>query len=165
MKKTLVIITLAIYIASIAVVNLFGLEVTQFDGTTYVSAIQCDTVTFVGDNLAELAPKQYIGADNNIPLFIFDFIPALPDSPYTAEEESLLTNQNVIQINYEVLPHLAESAEIKFEHDEASGVAVFHELSSSFIFLVPNKVHTITIRATDGSNVSTQVAVMGRLQK
>ena len=165
MKKTLVIIILVIYIASIAVVNLFGLEVSQFDGTTYVSAIQCDTVTFVGDNLTELTPKQYIGTNSDIPLFIFDFIPADPDSPYTTEEESILNNKNVIQINYEVLPHLAEDAEIKFEHDEGSGVAIFHELSTSFIFLVPNKVYTITIRATDGSNVSTQVAIMGRLKK
>ena len=40
MKKTIVIITLLIYIASIAVVNFFGLEVKVFDGITYVESIQ-----------------------------------------------------------------------------------------------------------------------------
>ena len=162
MKKTIVVIILAVYIASIAVVNFFGLEVTIFDGITYVSSIQCDTVTFHGDNSKVLQASQYIGKDGNTPLFIFDFIPS-DGEPYTPDVESITSNPNIVQINYEILPHLADEAGIKFEYDEGSGVATFHELSSSFVFLQPNKILTVTIKATDGSNVSSQICIMGKL--
>jgi len=163
MKKTIVIIILAVYIASIAVVNFFGLEVKMFDGITYVENIQCESVLFHGDNSKELFPSKYTGKNGNIPVFVFDFIPADEDNPYTTDTDNLSDNPNIIQINYEVFPHLADEAGIKFEYDEGAGTAVFHELSSSFIFLKPNKMLTITIRATDGSNVSSQVCIMGRI--
>ena len=163
MKKAIVVIILAVYIASIAVVNFMGLKVEIFDGITYVTSIQCDTVTFHGDNSKELQPSQYTGKDGNVPLFIFDFIEAPEGSPYTTEADSLIANPNIIQINYEVMPHLADEAGIKFEYDEDAGVAVFHELSGSFVFLKPDSTLTITIKATDGSNVSTKVSIKGRL--
>ncbi len=163
MKKTIVIIILAVYIASIAVVNFFGLEIKMFDSITYVTSIQCDTVLFHGDNSKELTPSQYVGKDGNTPLFIFDFIPADLENPYTTDIESVTKNPNIIQLNYEVMPHLADESGVKFEYDEAAGVAVFHDLSTSFVFIQPNKLFTITVRATDGSNVSTQICIMGRL--
>lgn len=163
MKKTIVIIILAVYVAAIAVVNFFGLEIKMFDSITYVTGIQCDTVTFHGDNSKVLTPVQYTGKDGNTPQFVFDFIPAEPDAPYTKDIDSLESNPNIIQINYEVMPHLADEAGVKFEYDENAGVAVYHELSGSMIFLKPNVSITITIRATDGSNVSTRIIIKGRL--
>ena len=85
MKKTIVIIILAVYVASIAVVNFFGLEVRQFDSITYVTSIQCDSVIFHGDNSRELEPTQFAGKDGNTPVFVFDFIPAEEGEPYTLE--------------------------------------------------------------------------------
>lgn len=164
MKKTIVIITLLIYIASIAVVNFFGLEVKVFDGITYVESIQCNTITLRNENSVTLEPKQNLGGK---PLFIFDFVPAAEGEGYTADEESILANPNAVQINYEVLPHLADETGVKFEYDieAVDGAVVFHELSHTFVFLKPNKVITITIKATDGSNKSTQIAIMGRIPK
>ena len=162
MKKTIIIIILAVYIASIAVVNFFGLEIKIFEGTTYVSSIQCDTITFHGDNSKTITASQYIGKNNDIPLFIFDFIPADPDNPYTSDEDSINSNPNIIQIDYEILPHLADEAGIKFEYDEGAGVVAFHELSETFVFLKP-QMFTLTIKATDGSNVSCQVCILGRV--
>ena len=163
MKKTIVVIILAVYIASIAIVNFFGLEVGMFDGITYVESIQCDTVLFYGDNSKELSPTSYTGKNGNIPVFVFDFIPQDEEAPYTSDAASLQDNPNIIRINYEIFPHLADEAEVKFEYDEGAGTATYHELSSSFIFLKPNKMFTVTIRATDGSNVSAQVCIIGRL--
>ena len=160
MKKTIVIVILAVFIASIAIVNFFGLEVRRFESITYVTTIQCDTVIFHGDNSKELTPVQYTGKDGNTPQFIFDFIQADPESPYTLD--NLDTNPNIVQINYEVMPHLADETSVKFEYDENAGVAIYHELSGSFIFLKPNVPLTITIRATDGSNVSTKIIIKGR---
>lgn len=162
MKKTIVILILAVYIASIAIVNFFGLEIKIFDGTTYVSSIQCDTVTFLGKNGEKLYPASYTGTNSDIPLFVFDFIPAADGESYTGEDESLVKNPNVVQLNYEVLPHLATDTGVKYEYDSSAGVAVFHELSHSFVFLKPGKIVTITIRATDGSNVQTKVSIMAR---
>lgn len=159
MKKTIVIIILAVYIASIAIVNFFGLEVKQFDGITYVSRIQCDTAMFHGENSREIQADYSSG----VPTFIFNFIPPPPGESYTADPESVLENPNIIQLNYEVFPHLADEASIRFEYDEGSGVAVFHDLSSTFVILQPNKICTVTVRATDGSNVSTQVRIIGLL--
>ncbi len=165
MKKTIIVIILAVYVASIAVVNFFGLEIKVFDGVTYVESIQCDTVTVQNENAVELTPNSYIGENRDIPLFIFEFIPPEEGEEYTTDDESIVTNPNAIQINYEVLPHLADDAEVKFEFDEAAmeGFAVYHEMSRSFIFLKPDMTFTITIKATDGSNVSTSVSIMGML--
>lgn len=161
MKKTIVIVILAVFIASIAVVNFFGLEVKMFDSITYVTGIQCDTVTVHRIPSLELRPTTYIG---NTPLFQFDFIPAPDGEEYTADDESVSFNPNAIELNYVVFPHLADSTEIKFEYDEQSmsGVAVFLEDKNTLIFLKPDIIFTITIRATDGSNVSTTVAIRGK---
>ncbi len=163
MKKTIVIMILAVYIASIAVVNFFGLEIKQFESIEYVTGIQCETVIFHGDDSKVLTPAQYTGKDKNTPQFVFDFIPAPLDAPYTTDADNLSNNPNVIQINYEVMPHLADDASVRFEYDEEAGIAVYHELSGSFIFLKPNRSITVTIRATDGSNVSTSIIIKGRL--
>lgn len=164
MKKTIVIIILAVYIASIAIVNFFGLEVKVFDGITYVSGIQCDSATLQNENPKTLIPVDYVGPNGDIPLFVFDFIPAPDGKQYTAEDESIITNPNAVQLHYVVKPHLADEQGVKFEFDEAAmeGVAVFHETSKTFVFLKPDTIFTITIKATDGSNKSVQVSVMGR---
>ena len=164
MKKTIVIVLLVVYIASIAVVNFFGLEVKVFDGITYVQGIQCNSITVQNEDPVTVESKQNLGGK---PLFLFDFIPADEANPYTEEDESIINNPNAVQINYEVLPHLADSTNVKFEYDRETnaGVVVFHETSRTFVFLKPNRAITVTIRATDGSNVSTQIVLMGRVPK
>ncbi len=170
MKKTIIIIILVIYIASIAIVNFFGLETKLFDGITYVDSISCASVTLQNETPVELYPSSYIGT-NNTPLFIFDFIPS-QNGDYTMEPESILSNPNAVQINYEVFPHnadilLSDGKSVKFEYDSVamSGVAMFHEESNSLIFLKPLKMFTVTIRSADGSNKSTTISIMGRVPK
>lgn len=162
MKKTILILILVVYVASIAIVNFFGLEIKVFDGITYVESIECSTITVQNENPVTLEPRQQL---HGSPLFIFDFIPAPDDAPYTSDDESIISNPNAVQINYEVFPHLADETGVKFEYDAnaAEGVVVFHEMSRTFVFLKPNKILTITVRSTDGSNKSTQIQVMGRI--
>ena len=164
MKKTIVIVILVVYIASIVVVNFFGLKSEVFDGITYVKEIQCNSVTVQNETPVTIESKQMLGGK---PLFMFDFIPADQENPYTAEAESIINNPNAVQINYEVLPHLADETGVKFEYDKETneGAVVFHELSRTFVFLKPNRAITVTIRATDGSDVSTQIVLMGRIPK
>ena len=161
MKKTIVILILVIYVASIAIVNFFGLEIKQFDGVKYVDMITCDTITVQNED------RESIYADmtlSGVPLFIFDFVPANPDNPYTTEDESIVTNPNAITLDYEVFPHVADETGVRFLFDEEAmaGTVVFHETSRTFIFLKPNVICTITIESIDGSGVSTTIKVMGR---
>lgn len=162
MKKVIVIVILVVYIASIAVVNFLGLEIKVFDGITYVDEIRCDSITVQNQNSVTLEPKQSLSGK---PLFVFDFIPAPDDDPYTPDDESIVTNPNAVQINYEVFPHLADETGVRFEYDRDAmeGVVVFHEISHTFVFLQPNRAITVTIKAIDGSNKSTQIVIMGRI--
>ena len=167
MKKTIVVIILAVYIASIAIVNFFGLQVKVFDGKTYVTGIQCDTVILRNEKSQELYPITYLGADGEIPLFEFTFTPKADGTDYTDDPDSIVSNPNAIELNYVVFPHLADEPGVKFEYDEASmaGVAVFSENSRTLIFLKPGKIFTITIRSTDGSDISTTVAIRGKISQ
>ncbi len=164
MKKTIVIVILVVYIASIAVVNFFGLEIKVFDGITYVDEIYCESITIHNQEPVTLDPKQNLDGK---PLFMFDFISAPEDEPYTTDDESIVQNPNAVQINYEVFPHLADETGVIFEYDKDAmeGVVVFHEISRTFVFLQPNRAITVTIKAIDGSNKSTQVVIMGRIPK
>ena len=163
MKKTIVIIILAVYVASVAIVNFFGLETKVFDGITYVESIQCDSITALGHGGLSIAPSAYTGKNQDIPFFRFEFIESPDGGPYTTDGESILSNPNHVQINYEILPHLADDRSVAFEYDSEAGTAVFFESSKSFLFLKPNKILTVTIRAKDGSNASTQIAIMAVL--
>ena len=162
MKKTIVIVILVVYIASIAVVNFFGLEIKVFDGITYVENIICNTITVQNQNPVTLEHKQILGDKK---LFMFEFIPSEDGLGYTTDDESIIRNPNAVQINYEVFPHLADETGVQFEYDKEAmeGVVVFHELSRTFVFLQPNRMITITIKATDGSNASTTIAIMGTI--
>ncbi len=162
MKKTIVIVILAVYIASIAVVNFFGLEVKIFDGITYVNGIQCDSVIFRGNGTNDvLQPVHYKG---DTPQFVFNFIPPDPGTEYTADEESLRTNPNVIEINFSTFPYNADDTSVQYEYDEAAmnGIAVFREDLRILIFLKPNKTFNMTIRpmVTEGE-VKTSVSIIG----
>ena len=110
----------------------------------------------------EFQIMEYLMKNPNVALKRAEILHAVWGESYTGEDESLVKNPNVVQLNYEVLPHLATDTGVKYEYDSSAGVAVFHELSHSFVFLKPGKIVTITIRATDGSNVQTKVSIMAR---
>lgn len=165
MKKTIVIITLAVYIASIAIVNFFGLEIKMYDGEIYITSIQCDTVTLHNENPIELYPTTYLGANGDIPLFEFTFIPKVDGTDYTYDDESIATNPNAIELTPIVNPYNADKYAIEYVYDSEAmeGVAVFREDIATLVFLKPGTIFTITIKSTDGLNKSTTVAIRGKL--
>ncbi len=166
MKKTIVIFILVVYIASIAVVNFFGLEIKIFDGLTYVNSIQCDSVIFRGNGTNdELDP---VGYDGSTPQFIFEFIPPPEGTEYTDSEESLLSNPNAIEINFSTFPYDADDNTVRYDYDKTAmeGIAVFREDLRILIFLVPNKTFDMTIRplVTEG-DVKTSLSITGLSQQ
>ena len=163
MKKTIVIVILVVYIASIVVVNFFGLSIKQFDGVTYVEQIKCDSITL----LNEEQKVYYVykePQEGEIPEFRFDFIKAPEDTEYTTDPESLENNPNVVRLNYEVLPHLADQSKvtIEFDREGLSNIVYFDEITQTFVFLKKLKRIEVTIRATDGSNAYTTIKIMGK---
>lgn len=160
MKKIFIVLILIVFIASIVVVNFFGLEIKQFDGVKYVEYITCETITVQTEDPQTIYAST--SSKEGYPRFIFNFVPADPDNPYTTDDESVVTNPNAITLDYEVFPHLANDTSVKFIFDEEAmaGKVVFHETSRTFVFLKPNEIFNITIKAMDGSNVSTTIQIM-----
>ena len=155
MKKTIVIVILVVYIASIAVVNFFGLAIKEFDGVEYVQEIKCNSITVLNEN-----PKTYSVDkinDDGIPEYRFEFI----DGTYTNDPESIANNPNAVRIDYEVLPHTADGSKIDFIFEEKNYV-YFDESSRTFVFLRKNRSLTVTLVSTDGSNVKTTIVIKSR---
>ena len=163
MKKTIVIVILVVYIASIAVVNFFGLAIKQFDGIDYVQEIKCDSITLLNENQKTYNVYKE-PAEGEIPEFRFDFIKAPEGTEYTTAPESLANNPNVVRLNYEVLPHLADEAQVTFEYDKEglANIVYFDEATQTFVFLKRLRRIEVTIKATDGSNVKTTIKIMGK---
>ena len=160
MKKTVVIIILAVYIASIAVVNFFGLEIKQYDGETYVGSIEISDVLFLGNNNTPLTP---IPSYDGTLIYTFDYIPPAEGGNYSPDDP---TNHNMIRLDFIMLSEegqlmaLDDDNRIEFIYAADSGVAFFHEGTNSFVFLKPNQLFTLTLKATDGHNAKTQVHIM-----
>lgn len=158
MKKTVVIIILAIYLASVAVVNFFGLEIKVYDGETYVGAIEVSEVVFLGNNNETLTPRRM---EDGTLYYVFDYIPVEESEDGTSE----LSNRNMVRLEYKMYSEDGQLMDhdenrVEFIYSEDSGVAFHHEGTGSFVFLKPNQLFTVTIKATDGHNAKTQVIVM-----
>ena len=159
MKKVIVILILAVYIASIAVVNFGGIQSVPHDSITYVKTIQCNTVTFLGNNNEVITPKYRTGRPE---LYKFNFIPPAEGEEYTTDEQSLMDNPNKIRIDWEVMPHDA-SNKVEFIIDGGAGVAVYHPMSQTIIVLRGDLLFDVTIKAIDGSQKQTIITIWGGL--
>ncbi len=158
MKKTIVIVILVVYIASIAVVNFFGLAIKEFDGVEYVQEIKCNSITVLNE-----VPKTYTEKENpetGMMEYQFNFIPG----DYTKDPASLAENPNAIRIDYEVVPHTADGSKVVFEFEDKNYVH-YDEATNTFIFLRNNRSLTVTLVATDGSNVRTTIVIKSRTIK
>lgn len=148
MKKTVIIAILIIYLGSLVIVNFFGLKIKNFEGTKYVENIDCQ-ISLRRDEDAEV--KTYADPmDENTTWYVFNFTPGI----YGADEESSMTNPNMIIFSPHVYPENADNTRVNFLYDKtaAEGICVFFEKSMSLCFLKPGGI-TLTIEAADGSNV------------
>ena len=163
MKKTIVIVILVVYIASIAVVNFFGLAIKEFDGVEYVEEIKCNSITVMNENPKTYGEHQFPAdkvPEDGIPEYWFNFI----DGDYDKTPESLASNPNAVRIDYEVLPHTADGSKVDFIFEERNYV-YFDEETRTFVFLKNNRSLVVTIVSTDGSNVKTTIEIKSRTFK
>ncbi len=160
MKKTIVIVILVVYIASIAVVNFFGLAIKEFDGVEYVEEIKCNSITVMNENPKTYGEHQFENGkvpEDGIPEYWFGFI----EGNYDKTPESLASNPNAVRIDYEVLPHTADGSKVDFIFEEKNYV-YFDEETRTFVFLRNNRSLTVTIVSTDVSNVKTTIEIKSK---
>ncbi len=169
MKKVIILAIVLIYIASIFIVNFFGLEIAVFDGTVYVEEIRVDSVTMYdlsgGDrdvviyeeDAEVLTLPDSEGVMRKYSLYRFPFTEAPDGVTYT--EDNIAENPNQVLIELQVLPYDADHKGVSFvvdEKDVRDGKAVFLEDRRTVVFLKPDVVIGLTLKAVDGSNVQTE---------
>ena len=153
MKKVMVILILAVFIASIAVVNFMGILPVPKDSTNYVKSIWLESVNFLGENNIEIKPRP-LGTND---LYTFEIIAS--DSGKELYEAEDNNNPNVITLTYKVSPTNATEKGVEVICD--SDIAYYHDISDSLIFLKPGMI-TVTIKALDGHGASTTVTFWAR---
>ena len=162
MKKVIILVIGLIYVASIAVVNFFGLEVQVFEGTTYVSEITVDRVRVLNPD----AETDFVEPDANLvngkKLYRIEFTPAPEGEPYTDAPESIAQNPNAVFLDLLFSPNDADNKKVSFVYDEAAtaGKAVFFEEEHTVVFLKPGQLISLTVKAEDGSNVQTSILLL-----
>lgn len=154
MKKVIIVITFAIYIASIAVVNFFGLEIAIFEGFTYVNEIEITNLTVInGGDMYEITPYESVVDENGIEVLKFRF-------EYKDVDGEV--NPNMVKIDYAIRPDNADNKAVDFIYDEASlvDVMVFHKDLQTVEFLKANRSVSITIATTDGHNIKKRIQIL-----
>ena len=179
MKKVVIVVILAVYLASIALVNFFGLKVSIFEGTTYVTEINVERVVLHRDGDGKV--EEFLD-DTGTPNYYFEFVNLLKTGTeysenskveYSERDESIIANPNTFLIDYKVNPGNASNKNVDFVFSQKIGEednkvylgvngsvkAVFLKDKHVLIILQPRFFVDITLRATDGSNVSTSICV------
>lgn len=157
MKKMIIILIGVIYIASIVVVNFFGLEIRINEETIYATEIECASVTVRGtENDYNVTGTEA----NGIVYFTIDFIPTKDGGVYT--KDNIETNPNTVQINYKVVPDTTTNKTVKFVFDEeyAKDIVVFNENINAFTFIKKNAGLTVQIVTDDGRETSKTIYII-----
>lgn len=151
MKKTTIIAIFLVYLASILIVQFFGLQVMEMQGNEYVSDIVVHSLTLT-NRTEEQSKKVTLLKNENASKSEFSYAFEYIMGEYDATEDSIASNPNRIKVNYEVKPYNAANKSARFVFEENDYV-VFLEDTSEFVFLDLLGI-VVTLRASDASQVS-----------
>jgi hypothetical protein len=159
MKKTVIIAILLIYLGSIVLVNFFGLNVKNFEGTKYVESIDCEVIHRGGEEEQDI--KEVEDPTDDVVWYIFDFVPGYYD------ETNIDSNPNTIQILPHVYPETADNTEVKLIYDGETTSEFCHvnETAKTVTFLEADRGITIEVVSADGSNIKTKIFLLPRTPK
>lgn len=161
MKKTVIIAIILAYVASILIVQFFGLKVIGVEGNTYITDIEVRGFEFT--NRQSVADPRY------------HVVNPITDSSgkteihyggyfmtgiYDKSPESLAENPNRIKVLYDVRPYNATHQEVSFDYDVVSNDSIiyFDEETQEIVFLKPRTV-TFIINTHDGSMVRKEIKI------
>ena len=126
--------------------------------TVYVKEIKCDSITLLRET--PIVVEKYKEPEEYEPVeFRFAFIQAPEGTSYTTDPKSLANNPNRVRINYELLPEEVSNPEVVFEYENVNYV-FFDEETDTFVFLRKYRRILVTIKATDGSAVKTEIEIL-----
>ena len=141
MKKVVVIIICVLFVASVLVVNFFGMKMAMFPTTKYVEKIECLTLT-------RSDGKEYKYTKIDV------------DGTY--DENNIAENRNTFILNYRMFPDDADNKKPTFVYDKTAiqGAFVIREEMASVVVLRPNRGVYITIRSSDGSDRTERIYIV-----
>lgn len=160
MKKSMIIALIVVYLASIVAVNFFGLQAKNFEGTLYVSSIECDVALVdIGDGDTREVKEKADKLDSTLTNYTFDFVAGT----YDDSDASIQENPNKVVVQYHVYPETADNRNVKFifDHEAAKDLVVFKEDIAMFVFLRWGGL-TVTIEAEDGSQVKEKIYIFAK---
>jgi len=134
MKKSVVILILVIYLASVALVSFFGLQYKTFDEIIYTEKIE----------------------------FLNDDIKTMDDgSLYAVVKQDESTGLWVYQIKYRVYPDNATNSEVEYIYDtQKPGVTV--DTTTGVVTFEERGAIMVTIKPKDGTDISATVTLRAR---
>ena len=151
MRKSVLVMILVIYIASILFIGFFGMEATLFNEKLYVEKIVITNET-CNDYSVHYLPNEDL-----------TYITFFYNDSYEGDWESGL-NPNTIILGFRVVPEDATNRAVAFSYDQN------HEGGNPYGSVTDNGIVrfkrwgtiTVTISALDGSSAKTRVAVVAR---
>lgn len=161
MKKTVVLAIFIAYIASILIVQFFGLKVVEMQGNVYITDIEVSGFEFTNrDGIDNPLYKTVIHLQDTKGNYMDKYAGYFYPGTYDSTPESLASNPNRVKISYKIIPYNASNQELSFAYDTASldGVVYFDEETKEFIFLKPRTVNVI-LSTLDGSTIKFEVGI------
>ena len=152
MKKTVIIAIVVVYLASILVVNFFGLQMVVSSPTVYVDQIVMNEIDHVGGAETWSAPPD----DDGLVSYRFRFVAG----DYTVD--NLEYNPNVVKLDYVVLPEKATNKDVDILYPpEVADSIVVNKEEGTITFLKRVTVK-ITLLAKDGSLAKAEFWISAR---
>lgn len=142
MKKTVIIAIGIIYLASILIVNFFGLEMIGFESNQYVSSIEVTGIVVDRDEKTEVRQQQ---EEDGTVWYRFLFVEG---------------GENTVLIEYTVAPDNASNKKLDFVYDYESmdGKVVVSAEENKLEFLTSTTI-ILTLQPQDGGSVYKTVKI------
>lgn len=167
MKKLLVVLIAIVFVASVVIVNIFGLQFNVGLPTVYVQTINIKHIEIQRDGeIEEITATKSEVKDSGITEYQFYFNFTAPEfgEIYPSDEASLIENPNRVAIIYEVVPADANNRDItyEFDADQINGVAVYDEETNTIVFLRKNRAVSVLIKAEDSGKILCSIYIRAK---
>jgi len=164
MKKSTLILILVIYIASIAIINFFGMSVKVYDEEIDVTSITCTNEDDPNNGV------KISEGSSGTKTIIVDFVaPAFDideeNEPIKDGEGNVIYKENgtTLMLEVDVLPNNATKKEVDYIYDLDNKNIYFHTdgtgRKTGVIFFYAPTMFYCTIRSTDGRYIQTNVLI------
>lgn len=161
MKKTVILAIFLAYIASILVVQFFGLKVVEAQGNVYITEIEVSGFEFTNrDESVDAKYKKVVRLSDASGKQTDHYAGYFITGTYDMTEESLASNPNRVKIIYNIVPYNASNKDLTFAYDTSAveGSVYFDEETNEFVFLKPKTVSVI-LTSKDGSTVRAEIGI------